>query len=118
MKLFGNPKKYVDNDKDKEDVSKLESVEVVLVICNLVNSNYQKASKVLFTFVPNKQFGQLITISSHSLAILKTTSAEFQSVKLWFTDQNNEPLEIEDSVNVTLILGRDYKNELLSRTEI
>ena len=118
MKLFGNPKKDVDNDKDGEDVSKLESVEVVLVICNLVNSDYQKASKVLFTFVPNKQFGQLITILSYSLTMLKTTSAEFQSVKLWFTDQNNKPLEIEDSVNVTLILGRDYKNELLCRTEI
>ena len=118
MKLFGNQKKDVDNDKDGEDVSKLESVEVVLVICNLVNSDYQKASKVLFTFVPNKQFGQLITILSYSLTMLKTTSAEFQSVKLWFTDQNNKPLEIEDSVNVTLILGRDYKNELLCRTEI
>ena len=118
MKLFGNPKKDVDNDKDGEDVSKLESVEVVLVICNLVNSDYQKASKVLFTFVPNKQFGQLITILSYSLTMLKTTSAEFQSVKLWFTDQNNKLLEIEDSVNVTLILGRDYKNELLCRTEI
>ena len=118
MKLFGNPKKDVDNDKDGEDISKLESVEVVLVICNLVNSDYQKASKVLFTFVPNKQFGQLITILSYSLTMLKTTSAEFQSVKLWFTDQNNKPLEIEDSVNVTLILGRDYKNELLCRTEI
>ena len=33
---------------------KLESVEVVLVHCNLVNNNYQLASKVLFTFVPNK----------------------------------------------------------------
>ena len=39
---------------------KLEPAEVVLVHCNLVNNNYQQASKVLFTFVPNKQFGQLI----------------------------------------------------------
>ena len=45
-----------------EDVPKLEYVEVVLVHCNLVNNSYQQASKVLFTFVPNKQFGQLITI--------------------------------------------------------
>ena len=37
---------------------KLESVEVVLVHSNLVNNNYQQASKVLFTFLPNKQFGQ------------------------------------------------------------
>ena len=49
--------------------------------------------------------------------MLKTTSAEFQSsVELWFTDQNNRPLEIEESVNTTLILGRDYKNEILNRT--
>ena len=66
----------------------------------------------------DKQFGQLITISSHSLTMLKTTSVEFQCVELWFTDQNNRPLEIEYSVNITLILGRDYKNEIFNRTEI
>ena len=68
-------------------------------------NSYQQASKVLLTFVPNKQFGQLITISLHSLTILKTTNAEFQFIQLWFTDQNNRPLEIEDSVNTTLIIG-------------
>ena len=65
MKLLGCTKKDVDKDKDGEDVPKLESVEVVLVHCNLVNNSYQQASKVLFTFVPNKQFAQLITISPH-----------------------------------------------------
>ena len=105
MKLLGSTKKDVNKDKDGEDVPKLESVEVVLVHCNLVNNSYQQASKVLFTFVPNKQFGQLITISPHLLTMLKTTNAEFQSIQLWFTDQNNRPLEIEDSVNITLIIG-------------
>ena len=105
MKLLGSTKKDVDQDKDGEDVPKLESVEVVLVHCNLVNNSYQQASKVLFTFVPNKQFGQLITISPHLLTMLKTTNAEFQSIQVWFTDQNNRPLEIEDSVNITLIIG-------------
>ena len=104
MKLLGSTKKDVDNDKDG-DVPKLESVEVVLVHCNLVNNSYQQASEVLFTFIPNKQFGQLITISPHLLTILKTTNAEFQSIQLWFTNQNNRPLEIEDSVNITLIIG-------------
>ena len=104
IKLLGSTKKDVDNDKDG-DVPKLESVEVVLVHCNLVNNSYQQASEVLFTFIPNKQFGQLITISPHLLTILKTTNAEFQSIQLWFTDQNNRPLEIEDSVNITLIIG-------------
>ena len=103
MKLLGSTKKDV--DKDGEDVPKRESVEVVLVHCNLVNNSYQQASKVLFTFVPNEQFGQLITISPHSLTTLETTNAEFQSIQLWFTDQNNRSLEIEDRINITLIIG-------------
>ena len=105
MKLLGSSKKDVYKDKYGEDVPKLESVEVVLVHCNLVNNSYQKASKVLFTFVPNKQFGQLITISPHSLTMLKSTSAEFQSIELWFTDQINRPLEIKNNVNITLTIG-------------
>ena len=43
----------------------MESVEAFLVDCNLVNNNYQQPSKVLLTFVPNKQFGQLINIAPH-----------------------------------------------------
>ena len=86
MKLLGGTEKDVDKDKDVEDEPKLESVEVVLAHCNLVNNSYQQASKVLFTFVPNKQFGQLITISFHLLTILKTTNLEFQSIQVWFTD--------------------------------
>ena len=98
-------KEDVDQNKDGEDVPKLESVEVVLVHCNLVNNNYQQVSKVLFTFVPNKQFGQLINIPSHSLTMLRATNTEFSSIEIWFTDQNSEPLEIEDIVNLTLIIG-------------
>ena len=105
MKLLGSTKKDVDQDKDGEDVPKLESVEVVLVHCNLVNNNYQQTSKVLFTFVPNKQFGQLINIAPHSLIMLSTTNTEFSSIKVWFIDQNSEALEIEDSANLTLAIG-------------
>ena len=54
MKLLGSTKDDVDQDKYGEDVPKLKSVEVVLVHFNLVNNNYQQASQVLFTFVPNK----------------------------------------------------------------
>ena len=105
MKLLRSAKTDVDKDKDGEDVPKLETVEVVLVHCNLVNNSYQQASKVLFTFVPNKQFVQLITVSPHLLTMLKTTNAELQSIQVCFTDKNNRPLEKEDSVNVTPIIG-------------
>ena len=77
MKLLGSTKKDADKDKDGEDVPKLESVECVLMQCNLINNSYQQASKVLFTFLPNKQFGQLITISPDLSTMLKTTNAEF-----------------------------------------
>ena len=81
------------------------AAEVAKVHCNLVNNNYQQTSKVLFTFVLNKQFGQLINIAPHSLTMLGTTNTEFSFIKVWFTDQNSEPLEIEDNVNLTLIIG-------------
>ena len=104
LKLLGSSKKDIDQNKDGEIVPKLETVEVVVVHCNLVNSNYQKASKVLFAFVPNKLFGQLITITPHSQAIFKTANAEFSFIEMWFLDQNNRPLEIEGNVNITFII--------------
>ena len=105
MPLLGSSKNVIDQNKDGEIVPRLETVEVVLVHCNLVNNNYQQASKVLFTFVPNKQFGQLIIITPHSPTMLKTTNAEFSFTEIWFTDRNNRSLEIEDNVNITLIIG-------------
>ena len=105
MKLLGSTNNSIDKDKNSELVPKLESVEFFLVHCNLVNNSYQQASKVLFTFVPNKKYGQLITVSPHSLIMLKSVNAEFSFIEIWFTDQDNTPLEIEDSVNISLIIG-------------
>ena len=105
MRLSGSRKKDFDGNKNCKNVTKLEYVQVVLVHCHLVNNNYQQASKVLFTYVPNKQFGQLINIVAHSLTMLSTTNTEFLFVEVWFTDQNSEPLQIEDNINLTLIVG-------------
>ena len=102
MELIESSKKDINQNKDGEIEQKLETV---LVHRNLVNNNFQQASEVLFTFVPNKQFGQLNTIKPHSPAMLKTTNAEFSFNEIKFTDQNNRPLEIEDNVNITLIIG-------------
>ena len=105
---FSNKKKYkkdADADKNSENVPKLESVEVVLVHFNLVRNDYQHSSKVLFSFVPNKQFGQLINISLNTLTMMNTVNTEFSFVEVWFTDQVSTALEIEDNVNLTLIIG-------------
>ena len=105
MRLLGSSADTIDGDKNSELVPKLESVDLHLVHCNLLNNSYQQASKVLFTFVPNKKYGQLITVSPHSLIMLKTVNTEFSFIEIWFTDQDNRPLEIEDNVNISLITG-------------
>ena len=98
-------KKDVDKDKNDKNIPKLESVEVVSVHCNLIKNDYQHASNVLFTFVPNKQFGQLINILPYSLTMMNTVNTKFSSVEVWFTEQASKALEIEDNVNLTLIIG-------------
>ena len=82
MRLLGSTKKDVDADKNGENVPKLESVEVVLVHCNLVKNDYQHSSKVLFSFVPNKQFGQLINISPNTLTMMNTVNTEFSQIEV------------------------------------
>ena len=105
MRLLGSLTDTIDGDKNSELVRKLESVNLVLVHCNLVNNSYQQASKVLFTFVSNKKYGQLITVSPETLIMLKTVNTEFSFIEIWYTDEDNRPLEIEDSVNISLING-------------
>ena len=92
MKLLGSTSSIIDADKNSEKVPKLENVEVVLVHCSLFNNSYQQHSRVLFTFVSNKQYGQLFSISPHSLVFLKTMNTEFSEIEVWFTDQNNNAL--------------------------
>ena len=104
MKLLGSTKDTIDADKNSENVPKLENVEVVLVHCNFVSNAYKQDSRVLFTFVPTKQYGQLISISPHSLTFVETMNTEFSEIEVWFTDQNNNALEIEDNVNISLII--------------
>ena len=105
MRLLGSLTDTIDGEKNSKLVPKLEGVDHVLVHCNLVNKSYQQASKVLFTFILNKKYGQLITVSPNSLIMLKTINTEFSFIEIWFTDQDNRPLEIEDSVNISLIIG-------------
>ena len=95
MRLLRSAKKDNDKDKDDENLPKLESVEVALVHCNLVKNDYQYTSKALFTFVPNKQFGQLVNISSHSFTIMNTVNTEFFSIEVWFTHQLVKHLKLK-----------------------
>ena len=63
MKLLGNSENKINKDKNNENVPHLKTTKVVLVHCNIVNSDYQQDSRVLHTFVPSKPFGSLLEIS-------------------------------------------------------
>ena len=78
---------------------------VVLIHFKIVNNDYQQDSRVLYTFVPNKSFDQLLDISPKNFIFLKTFNSEFSYIEVWFTDQKSKPLEIEDKINITLVIN-------------
>ena len=104
MKLLGSTKSKITKDKNDENVPHLEITEVVLVRCNIVNNDYQQDSRVLYTFVPDKPFGSLLEISSTNHIFLKTFNSENDEIRVWLTDQNSQPLEIEERINLTLVI--------------
>ena len=109
MKRVATIKNKVTNDENGENVPHLEITEVVLIHCNIVNNDYQQDSRALYTFVPNKTFGQLLDISPKNYVFLKTFDSEFSYIQVWFTDQNSVPLEIEDKIKITLVINESVK---------
>ena len=105
MKLLGNSKSKITKNGNGEKVPRLEITEVVLIHCNVVNNSYQQNSRVLYTFVPNKSFGQLLNISPESLTFLKIFDSEFLQIDVWFENHNSKMLEIEDKINMTLAIN-------------
>ena len=83
----------------------LEITEVVLVHSNIVNNDYQQDSRVLYTFIPNKSFCQLLDISPRNFIFLKTFHSEFSYIEVRFTGQNSKPLEIKDKINITFVIS-------------
>ena len=104
MKLLGSTENKIIKDKNGENVMHLEITKVVLVHCNVANNDYQQDSRALYTFVSNKPFGCLLEISSKNQIFLKKFNSECQDIKVWFTDQNSQPLEIEERINLTLVI--------------
>ena len=104
MKLLGSTKNKITKDKNGENVPHLEITEVVLVHSNMFNNDYQQDSRVLYTFVPNKPFGSLLETSPTNHIFLKTFNSEYNEIEVRFTDQNSQPLEIEDRMNLTMVI--------------
>ena len=70
MKLLGSTgkkKKKIVKDKHGENIPHLESTEVALIHCNIVDNDYQLDSRLLNTFFSSKSFGQVLEISPPKL---------------------------------------------------
>ena len=89
LKLLGGREKDVYQDKDGENVQKLQSVEY---------NNYQQAFKYFLLFYQMDNFVNL-------LSMLNTTITKFSFDEVWYTGQNSKQIEIENNVNITLIIG-------------
>ena len=74
MKLLGITKSKITKD---ETVPHLENTEIVLIYCNIINNDYQQDSRVLYTFVANKLFGQLPDISTKKFMFFKPLTQNF-----------------------------------------
>ena len=105
MKFLGSTKSKKTRNRNGKNVPDLEIMVVVLVHCSIANNDYQQDLRVLYKFVPNKSFGQLLDISPKNLIFLKSFNSEFSYIEVWFTDQNFKLLDIEDRTNITLVIN-------------
>ena len=94
----------IDKGKNSKNVPQLDQVEYVLLHCNLLENEYLQNSQLLYELVPDKKFGQLISVNPPVFIQCKTSDTLFYYIEIWFTDQNNKSLQIGDKVSVTLIV--------------
>ena len=104
MKFITSTKNKVTKGKNPQNVPHLDITEVVLVHCNIVNNDYQQYSRVLYTFVASKPFGQFLEILATSFIFLKTFKSKFQEIDICFINRNSKPLETEEIINLTLVI--------------
>ena len=78
MKLLESKIGILNKDKNGKNMPNLEAIEIVLVHCNIVKNDHQQDSRVLYTFIPNKSFGQLLDFSPKSfIFLILTVHSEF-----------------------------------------
>ena len=99
MKLLGDGP-IIDTDKTSQNMQ----VHSVLLHCNIVQNDYSQNSRLLYTFFPDKTFGKSLSIQPKVLIQSKTKDSIFDYIEIYLTDQNDNPLQIEDKVSVTLII--------------
>ena len=104
MKLLGSTKSKISQDKNCENMAHTEFIDVALAHCNNVKNDYQQDSRVLYTFVLNKSFDQLLDSVSKNVIFSKTFDSELSYNEVWFTNQKSKMLEMEYKIHSTELL--------------
>ena len=105
MRLLGD-RPIIDSIKNGENVPKLENRRNVLVFCNLVQNGYLQDSKLLFSFLPNSKFGNLLSITPQVLKYRDTVDSIFDYIEILFTDQNGRPIQIDDDITISVTIKK------------
>ena len=116
-KFFGSIKETADKTKNGEKIINLEVFQVVLVQYDLVDNQYQQKSEVLYFFTPNKSYAYLLNVEPINVLFLKTSNTGFDEIITTFTDQNDRPLKIEDKVNLTLLINKQKRDDILQNQQ-
>ena len=93
--------KYVSIGPNKkqngDEIPQIEHVESVLVHCNLVDNRYVLENSLIYSFTPSLEFGLLLN-ERPNLAQWRhaRNNADINEIEVWFTDQDNKPLDIQD----------------------
>ena len=106
--MLGISKRKIGGSNYGDLVPQIEPVTAVLVHCNIVDNDYQRDSKLLYSFVPDKPFGSLLSVEPKSERFTKTFGGGFYDISVWFTDQAGHELDIEDAISLTLVIKDEY----------
>ena len=62
-------------------------------------------TKIQESCIHSFQINHSVSYGIFHLNILLLKNSEFSCIKLWFTDRNSKPLEMEDKINITLVIN-------------
>ena len=103
MKLLGSTENKITKDQNGENVPHLEITQVVFIVILLILIMSKIHEYYILLFQINR-VGNLSKIYPANHIFLKTANSEYVEIEVWFTDQNSQPLEIEDGINLTLVI--------------
>ena len=107
-KTLGSERRVLtDEEKNLENPPKIDTVEKIMVHCNLVRNEFDEFANLLFTFKPSGAYGRLLSPQIFYPIWKKTRNSSDREIRIWLTDQDGNPLQFEDNWSATIL----FKNE-------